>query len=80
MPYLHKFIKLTPEQRKKVMSALKTFLLAGKSRKRKRLQSIYLSNDGMTFGAISKFLRVSYRAVQKWAQKFREEGLEPFLK
>lgn len=79
MPFPHKFIKLTPEQKKQVEQALKHFAITGQYKKHRRLQFVYLSNERLTFQQISKRLGVSYRMVQKWYLKYRQKELGAFL-
>jgi hypothetical protein len=80
MPYPHKFIKLTPAQKKQVDQALKHFVITHQYRRRKRLQIIYLSDQGKTFREISRRLGVSYRTVKRRVSLYQKEGLDPLLK
>ncbi|MEW6026247.1 MAG: helix-turn-helix domain-containing protein [Planctomycetota bacterium] len=75
MPYPHKFIKLTLEEKKQIKIKLKKLEVLGKSGKRKRLIALCLSDKGETFRFISWYLNVSYRTVKRWISDYRENGL-----
>lgn len=90
MPYPHKFVKLTPEEAKKIEKVLKQLALARKWKRRDPLQAIYLSGWGVgekggkpaqkfTFQGIAKYLGVTYRTVKNWVYRYRKEGLEGFI-
>jgi hypothetical protein len=80
MPYPHIFIKLTSEERLKVSAELQRLSVAGKWRRRKPLQALYLSDQGKTLDQIAEHLKVTYRVVQTWFAKYRKEGVAGFLK
>jgi len=80
MPYPHQFIKLTDEEEKLIARELQTFSIKGQSKKRRRLQSVWLSDSGLTYQEISKRLGVSYRSVKQWLSNYRKRGIEPFIK
>ncbi|MFH1230725.1 MAG: helix-turn-helix domain-containing protein [Planctomycetota bacterium] len=79
MPYPHSFIKLTPDERKKIKKKLQKLAQGGQWKKRPPLQALLLSDDGRTFEQIYKWVGVHYRTVQKWFFKYRQKGLNAFL-
>ena len=79
MPYPHTYIKLTDEERKKINQELQVMAMRKQFRKRRRLQSISLSDSGFNYDEISHRLDVSYWAVQLWISTYRKLGLDKFL-
>ncbi|MFA5795257.1 MAG: helix-turn-helix domain-containing protein [Candidatus Brocadiia bacterium] len=79
MPYPHKFVKLTDQERKEVESALKELLHRRESKKRRRLQIIYWSDQGSSYDSIAKSLYFSYATVRRWIYRWQKEGIKPFL-
>lgn len=79
MPYPHSFIKLTEEERKTVSRKLSEFNQAGKYKKRRRLQVLWFSNQGITYEQISKKTDLSYQRVRELIYLYRKEGLKPFI-
>ena len=79
MPFPHKFIKLTDEERKRISRELQAMALKGQSRKRKRLQAVWLSDSGLTYEQICQRLDTSYWAVQLWITTYQKLGLDGFL-
>lgn len=75
MPYPHKFIRLTREQRWLVSTHLQRLAREGKNRERKHLQVIYLSNSGLTFKQIMKRLNMCYRTVRNCVYTYEKDGL-----
>jgi hypothetical protein len=80
MPYPHKYITLTPEEREKIKKELYRFLMARKYKKRKPLQALWLSNEKKTLSSIAKYLEKSNRTVRRWFYRYQKEGLERFIK
>ena len=79
MPFPHTFITLTDDERKRISWELQAMALKGQGRKRKRLQSIWLSNEGHTFKQISTMLNVTYQSVKMWISLYRKVGLDEYL-
>ncbi|MFA5793564.1 MAG: helix-turn-helix domain-containing protein [Candidatus Brocadiia bacterium] len=79
MPFPHTFITLTDDERKRISWKLQAMALKGQGRKRKRLQSIWLSNEGYTFKQISTMLNVTYQSVKMWISLYRKVGLDEYL-
>jgi transposase len=75
MPYPHKFIKLTQEEQWLVSAHLQRLAREGKDRERKRLQVVFLSNQGLTFRQIMKRLGMCYRTVKNCVYIWKKEGL-----
>ena len=79
MPYPHKFIKLTDDERKKINQELQVMAMRKQFRKRRRLQAISLSDSGFSYDEISQRLDSSYWTVQLWISTYRKLGLDKFL-
>jgi hypothetical protein len=80
MPYPHKFIKLTPEEREKIKRELKRLARLEKWKKRKPLQALYLSDQKKTISSIAKYLEKTNRTVRGWFYRYEKEGLDRFIK
>jgi DNA-binding transcriptional ArsR family regulator len=86
MPYPHKFIKLTEEERKRLEAELKNLAITTECcnrrrlQKRRRLQAIYFSSIGWEIDKISKSLKVSYRSVKGWLSAYRKNGIEALIR
>jgi hypothetical protein len=79
MPYQHQFIKLTDQERKIVNDEARNLNIAGRYKKRRQLQILYLSDTGITFRGICIRLSFSYATVRRWIYRYKKEGLKPFL-
>jgi hypothetical protein len=75
MPYPHKFIRLSREERWLVSAHLQQLAREGKDRERNRLQVIFLSNERLTFQQIMKRLDMCYRTVQNCVYIWKKQGL-----
>jgi transposase len=75
MPRQQSFIKLTPAEEKE----LNLFLAGGYKpyglRARRRAQTIWFSQQGMTVSRIAQRLHVSERHIWKWRKTYKEKGL-----
>ncbi|MBI4712073.1 MAG: helix-turn-helix domain-containing protein [Planctomycetes bacterium] len=80
MPYPHRYIKLTDDQRRQVKWKLQELLMAGKSRARTKLQAIWLSDRGDTFSGIARHSGRTYRTIQNWMRRYRAMGFDAFIK
>ena len=78
MAYPHYFIKLSDAERKEVSRKLQGYSVSNKHQRRRRLQSIWFSNQGMTIGQISKRLEINYRTIPKWFYLYRQKGINGF--
>ena len=58
---------------------LKELIIAGKFRARKKLQAIYLSDQGRTFQDIARRCGCTYRTVQNWMREYRVKGFADFV-
>ncbi|MBI5778675.1 MAG: helix-turn-helix domain-containing protein [Planctomycetes bacterium] len=79
MPYPHQFIKLTPEEKKKVSFWLERYALIGRYNKRRRLQILYLSDQQIGFKRIAQRLKYHYDTVRWNIYLYRKQGLKPFI-
>ncbi|MDI6788470.1 MAG: helix-turn-helix domain-containing protein [Planctomycetota bacterium] len=79
MPYPHKYITLTPEEKKRVVDEIKRLTLARRWKRRRPLQMLYFSDQKLPFRAIADTLIVSYSTVCNWVYRYRREGLEGFI-
>lgn len=80
MPYPHYFIKLTPEEEKRIEKEIERLTLLRKWEKRKPLQALYLSNEKKILKDIAKYLKVDYSTVRNWFRRFRKQGLDGFIR
>jgi len=79
MPYPHKFITLTLEERERLEKELQRLTLLRRWKRRKPLQTLYLSDQKKTFRSIAEYLGVSYRTLRGWVYRYRREGLEGII-
>jgi len=79
MPYPHQFIRLTDQERKIVSDELRNLAIAGRYKKRRQLQILYLSDNGLEFRSICIRLNLSYAAVRRWIYRYEKEGIKPFI-
>jgi len=75
MPYPHTYIKLFPEEKKRIEKEIERLTLLRKWKKRKPLQTLYLSNEQKPFRDIADYLKVSYSSVRQWVYRYKKEGL-----
>jgi len=80
MPYPHAFITLTPAERERIKQELQRLAGLHQWKKRKPLQSLYLSDRKMPYRNIANYLKVSYMSVRRWIYQYRKDGLNTFLK
>ncbi|MFH1231179.1 MAG: helix-turn-helix domain-containing protein [Planctomycetota bacterium] len=80
MPYPHTYITLTPEEKKQIKDELQRLAALKKWNKRKPLQALHLSDQKKPFQDIANYLDVTHRTVQRWIAKYREKGLDGFIK
>ncbi|MEW6027398.1 MAG: helix-turn-helix domain-containing protein [Planctomycetota bacterium] len=78
MPFPHYFIKLSDNEREEVSRKLQNYSITNRHVKRRRLQSIWFSNQRLTEEQISKRLKVTCRTVQRWFRLYRQKGLNGF--
>ena len=69
------FINISPEEREKLETVLKTALKVGGARYRHRLQFLWFSFEGWSVKRIAQHCGVSERAVWKWRKIYKEKGL-----
>ncbi|MBI5777848.1 MAG: helix-turn-helix domain-containing protein [Planctomycetes bacterium] len=79
MPYPHQFIRLTDQERKIVSDELRNLNIAGKYKKRRRLQILYLSDQKIEFERIAQRLKCSYNTVRWNIYRYKKHGLKPFI-
>ena len=79
MPYPHTYIKLTPEEKKQIKDELQRLTYLQQWKKRKPLQSLYLSDQKKPFQDIANYLGVSYSSVRQWVYRYRKSGLNTFI-
>ena len=79
MPYPHAFIRLTDEESQKVSFWLKRYLVTEQYKKRRRLQVLYLSDQGFAFDKITRRLNCHYNTVRGNIYLYRKQGLKPFI-
>jgi CRP-like cAMP-binding protein len=79
MPYPHYFVKLTPDEKKRIAKEIERLTLLRQWKKRKPLQALYLSNERKPFRDIAKYLGVSYRTVKRWVYRYKKSGLDCFI-
>ena len=79
MPYPHQFIKLTPEEKKQVSFWLERYVVTGQHKKRRRLQVLWLSDEGLTYESISQRIGLSYQRVRELIYLYRKAGLNSFI-
>ena len=79
MPYPHTYIKLTPEEKKKIEKEIERLTLLRQWKKRKPLQALYLSNKKKTFKNIAEYLGVDYSTIRNWVYRYRKERLEGLI-
>jgi len=80
MPYPHTFITLTPNERQRLKQELQRLAALKKWNKRHPLQALYLSDQKKIFQDIANYLKVTHRTVQRWIAKYREIGINGFIK
>jgi predicted transcriptional regulator len=79
MPYPHKYITLTPEEREKIKRELERLTRLEKWKKRKPLQALYLSDQKKTISSIAKYLGKSHWTIRRWIYLYRKKGLEEVI-
>ncbi|MEW6026986.1 MAG: helix-turn-helix domain-containing protein [Planctomycetota bacterium] len=79
MSYPHTFIALTSEEQKQVSFWLARYALTGQSKKRRRFQILYFSNQKFEFRRIARRLNCSYDTVRWNIYLYRKQGLKPFI-
>lgn len=79
MSYPHKYLFLTPEEKKKIEDEIKRLTIAHQWRKRYPLQALLFSNQKMTFKNIANTLGVDYSTVRDWVYRYRKKGLDGFI-
>jgi hypothetical protein len=79
MPYPHKYITLTPEEREKIKKELYRLLMARKYKKRKPLTALYLSDQKKTISSIAKYLEKTNGTVRNWFYRYEKEGLDGLI-
>ncbi|MDI6733525.1 MAG: helix-turn-helix domain-containing protein [Planctomycetota bacterium] len=80
MPFPHKYITLTPEERKKIEQEIKRLTLLLQWKKQRPLKALLFSDQKMTFKNIAETLRVSYTTVRRWVYAYRKHGLNAFIR
>ena len=79
MPYPHKYITLTPEDREKIERELKRLARLRKWKKRMPLQALWLSDEKNTFSSIARSFGKGYSTVRNWVYRYEKEGLDRFI-
>ena len=79
MPYPHRYITLSPEERNRISRLLQELSINRQYRKRIRLQAIWLSDQKQTYLQISQNLNVTYQSVKMWIAAYRKVGLDEFM-
>ncbi|MFH0888750.1 MAG: helix-turn-helix domain-containing protein [Planctomycetota bacterium] len=80
MPYPHYFVKLTPEEKKRIAKEIERLTLLRQWKKRKPLQTLYLSDQKKTFRDIANYLGKSFTTIRRWVYRYRKDGLEDFIR
>ncbi|MFH0889040.1 MAG: helix-turn-helix domain-containing protein [Planctomycetota bacterium] len=80
MPYPHTYIKLTPEEKKRIEKEIERLTLLRQWKKRKPLQVLYLSDQKKTFRDIAEYLGKSFDTIRRWVYRYRKDGLEDFIR
>lgn len=70
------FIKLTPGQIAQLDSAMKQAVREERLRFRRRLQTIWFSQDGWSVDKISEHLNISQQSIWKYRRIYKAKGLE----